>query len=814
MNPPDPTQAAHRAKILLVDDQPANLLALEAILRDLGAIMVKVNSGDEALRRLLDDDFAVILLDVQMHGLDGFETAQLIRGRDKSRHTPIIFLTAYETNRFTVVQAYRLGAVDYLVKPLVPEILRAKVAGFVELFLKRLELGLTNEALRVEIAERQRAEEALRASEERFRLLVEGTRDHALFLLDPGGHVVSWNAGAERINGYRADEIIGRHFSCFYPPEDVLAGKPEAELKQVAEQGKAEDEGWRVRQDGSRYWANTVLTALRAPDGRLRGFSKITRDVTAKKEAEENARRLLQEQAARKAAEEGEARFRRLAESNIIGVSFSDVDGRISYANDAFLQIVGRSRYEVGQGAVRWPDLTAPDGPTWVGQAIEPLRRGEVSAPFEKEVRRRDGTPAPVLLGAAFLDDSQRELVCFMVDLSQQKRLEQELRQRAEELAEADRRKDEFLALLAHELRNPLAPIRNALHIMKQPGVAAAVVGQVRDMMERQLRHMTRMIDDLLDVSRITRGKIELRREVVDLTVAARHVLETVRPLMEENRHELTVALPEQPLRLEADPTRLEQILFNLLTNAARYTEPGGRIWLTAQSADGGVEVRVRDTGTGIDPKILPHIFEPFVQGTRRLDRSRGGLGIGLTLVRRLVELHGGTVQAVSAGPGQGSEFIVRLPGAQKTTRPGPNGFGREERPPGSAPGRRILVVDDNLDVGDSLVLLLRQHGHEVRVANDGPTALALAREERPDVVLLDIGMPGMDGYEVARRLRQEPGLQGVLLVAMTGFGQETDRRHSRAAGFDQHLVKPVEPDDLLRLLAQPRPAPAAPGPP
>jgi signal transduction histidine kinase/ActR/RegA family two-component response regulator len=405
--------------------------------------------------------------------------------------------------------------------------------------------------------------------------------------------------------------------------------------------------------------------------------------------------------------------------------------------------------------------------------------------------------------------------------LDRQHQLEQEIagRKKLEEaLRETDRRKDEFLAMLAHELRNPLAPIRNGLHILKQASVDPSTREGLRVMMERQVVHLSRLVDDLLDVSRITQGKINLRKEVVDLTSLIRRAVAAIRPAVDARRHELTVSLPAEPVRLEADPTRLEQVLANLLHNAVKYTDPGGSIWLTARQEGKAAVINVRDTGLGIDPDLLPHIFDLFVQADRGLDRSQGGLGIGLTLVRRLVELHDGTVHAVSAGLAQGSEFIVRLPAMLPMRETGDNWI-----PPGSGsktgPVHRILVVDDNRDAADSSALFLRLAGHEVRTVYDGPTALTEAQSWRPDVILLDLGLPGMDGYEIARRLRCQPDLQHVLLVALTGWGQEEDRRRSREVGIDQHLTKPVEPEALKMMLLQYRnslvlevPSPVPPG--
>ncbi|HEY2740058.1 MAG TPA: ATP-binding protein, partial [Thermoanaerobaculia bacterium] len=388
-------------------------------------------------------------------------------------------------------------------------------------------------------------------------------------------------------------------------------------------------------------------------------------------------------------------------------------------------------------------------------------------------------------------------------EVARRRRLERELQERAEQLAEADRRKDEFLAMLAHELRNPLAPIRNSLHLLGMPG--AAPVQRVREMMERQIEHMVRLVDDLLDVSRITRGKVQLRKEQVglkDLTVRA---AEASRPLIEAHGHSFSVSVPPEPVWVEADPVRLEQVAANLLNNAAKFTAPGGQIWLSLTTEEGEAVLCVRDTGAGIPPDLLSSIFEPFVQATRALDRSQGGLGIGLTLVRSLVEMHGGRVSAHSEGLGKGSGIVVRLPRLHAVSASSvPEEEKESVQPQGTAPAvsRRVLVVDDNRDSAESIAMLAEIWGHQARIVHDGPAALTEALAWRPDVVLLDIGLPGIDGYEVARQMRQEPLLKSVLLAAMTGYGQEQDRQLSREAGFEHHLVKPVDLDVLRRLLA------------
>ncbi|HEV3261939.1 MAG TPA: response regulator [Gemmataceae bacterium] len=526
-----------QANILLVDDRPANLLALEGILAVLGQNLVEAHSGEEALRLLRDDEFAVVLLDVHMCGLDGFETARRIRAGDRSRHTPIIFLTAYESADFPVVQAYQLGAVDYLLKPLEPEILRAKVAGFVELFHAR-----------------RLAEAAMHAQRE-----------------------------------------------------------------------------------------------------------------------QERAALLVREQEARAQAE-------------------------------------------------------------------------------------------------------------------------------AASLA-----KDQFLAMLAHELRNPLAPILNALHIMRVAGSKAPAVEQAKGIIDRQVRHMARLVNDLLDVSRIARGRNLLRTQRLDLTRLVLEAGEDYRSALEKAGQELVLDLPPEALWVEGDATRLSQVVGNLLHNAAKFTDParpGGRatLRLAADRAACRAVISVADQGLGIDADLLPHVFETFTQADHSLDRKPGGLGLGLALVKGLVELHGGGVEAASGGVGAGATFTLWLPLAEELTP-------QQEAPApaGTAAGcMRILVIEDNADTAATLRLLLQMNGHEVTVAHSGAAGVETARQFRPRVVLCDLGLPGgMDGFAVARALRHDPRTAGVRLICITGYGQDADRRHAREAGFDLHLTKPVDPADLDQVLAR-----------
>jgi CheY-like chemotaxis protein len=387
-------------------------------------------------------------------------------------------------------------------------------------------------------------------------------------------------------------------------------------------------------------------------------------------------------------------------------------------------------------------------------------------------------------------------------DITDRRRLEDELRQLAADLSDADRRKDEFLATLAHELRNPLAPVRNGLEIMRLAGDDRSTHDEARLLIERQVAHMVRLIDDLMDISRITRGNLDLRTEQVDLATIVRSAVETSRPLVEAAEHELLVTLPTRPILVEADVTRLSQVFSNLLNNAAKYTEPGGTITLTVERRAGEVTVTIADNGIGIPEEMLPRIFDMFTQVDRSLERSRGGLGIGLTLVRTLTELHGGRIEAHSGGPGQGSAFSVTLP-VVNPSQPRLVAFEPNGPPHAATRGRKILLVDDNRDSARTLARLLKLHGHEATLAHDGGEAVTAAEAYRPEIILLDIGLPVLNGYDVARIIRGRPWGREVTIVALTGWGQAGDRKRSKEAGFDHHLVKPVDPAALEKLLAQ-----------
>jgi signal transduction histidine kinase len=569
-----------KVNILLVDDQPARLLTYESVLSELGQNLVRARSGLEALEKLMKDEFAVVLLDVSMPDMDGFEAATLIHQHPRFERTPIIFVTGVHVSELDRLKGYKVGAVDYVSIPVVPEILRSKVAVLVELYLKRRELQELNHNLA------------------------------------------------------QANERLAE--------------------------------------------ANTTLQAEKT-----RELETLNRILQRANQELESANRSLQ------------------------------------------TEVTERARVELA-------------------------------------------------------------------------------------LKEADRHKDEFLAMLAHELRNPLAPIHNAVQLMHRTSVTDPLLSWSRDVIGRQLAHLTRLVDDLLDVSRITRGKINLNKEVIQLDTLVARTVETVQPSLEERGHTLSVEIPTGILAILGDPTRLMQAIGNVLSNAAKYTEPGGRITLSAAQVGSEVEIRVRDNGIGIPADLLPMIFNLFTQLDSTSGLSQSGLGIGLALVQRLVEMHGGSVTAHSDGLGRGSEFLIRLPLFIRETAETDrqlDTLSALEQPMTNAEGtartqRRILVADDNNDALESLATLLQLSGHEVYTAANGAVALESAEQHRPEVVLLDIGMPKLDGYEVARRIRSQPWGRRITLVALTGWGQDSDRRRSQEAGFDSHLVKPLDLDKLTELLA------------
>ncbi len=490
----------------------------------------------------------------------------------------------------------------------------------------------------------------------------------------------------------------------------------------------------------------------------------------------------------------------------------TDVGGRVVFMNPVAEQLTG------------WTEGEAIGRPVdEVFHAIHETTREPIESPTGRVLQEgsivglanhtllvaRGGGATPIDDSAAPIRDASGEIIGAVLvfrAIAERRALERLAEQRLADLVLADRRKNEFLAMLAHELRNPMAAILTASTLLSAPDEDPGAVTFAAAVVERQVRHMARLVDDLLDVARISQGKITLRVEVVDVSLVLQQSVETSRRPIEAGRHELHLSIAGGLPAVQGDATRLEQVFGNLLNNAAKYTPPGGHIWLSARGDHDGVVVSVRDNGGGIAPELLPHVFEVFVQGDQSLHRSRGGLGVGLALVKRLVELHGGSCSCASAGVGQGAEFIVRLP-ALRGEGAAVGAREREREPAMRAARLRVAVVDDNHDTANLLAVSLKRWGHDVVVAHDGHAALELVREHRPDVAVLDIGLPGIDGYELARRLRGEASLDRCMLIAVSGYGQDADRQRAIDAGFDHHLLKPVEPAALMQLLARGMPS-------
>ena len=634
--------------------------------------------------------------------------------------------------------------------------------------------------------DRKRAEEALRRSEQRQRFILESI-PQKLGTARPNGDVDYFNPQWAEFTGLSFEQIRDWGWERVIHPDD-LAGHVRAWRHSIATGERFDVESRFRRADGEYRWHVTRALPMRDEAGGVAMWVGSNTDVHDIKRAEI-------------ALKDSEVRFRRLFESAQDGILVLDAGtGKVIDANPFMTALLGYSHDEF-VGKELWEIGLFRDIEESRAAYRELQRTGYVryeNLPLESS----GGHKVEVEFVSNVYAEGRHQVVqCNVRDITERSRLQRQVRDQAAALADLDRRKDEFLATLAHELRNPLAPIRNSLHILRMPGVDAGTVERSREMIERQVQQMVRLVDDLMDVSRIVQGKVELRWERIELAAVVARAVETARPVIDAKGHDLAISLPPESLPLEADPVRLAQVVGNLLTNAAKYTEPGGRLRLTARRDGDEAVLRVTDTGIGIAPDMLPRVFDLFVQVDPSATRSQSGLGIGLMLVKNLVGMHQGTVEAHSDGLGTGSEFVVRLPLVSPGRVP-PEVPDEGGKPGERQPGRRLLVVDDNVDAADSIATLLRLGGHEVRVAHGGATALAVVKDYRPEMVFLDIGMPGMDGYEVARRLRAHAGLEGVVLAALTGWGSPEDRRRTTEAGFDHHLVKPVEPAVLETLLA------------
>lgn len=686
------------SKILIVDDLPEKLLVYQVILQELGQQLVFAHSGNEALRQVLQHDFAVILLDVNMPDIDGFETAALIRKRKRSAHTPIIFVTAF-ADELRMAEGYAHGAVDYILAPVVPEVLRAKVKVFVDLYRMTQQI-------------KRQAEEQIAFREERAKRTAIEDANRRLSFLARAGAVI----GQSLDYGGTARDIVQVCIPALCD-HTVIARPDPAGGQWIVVEGRQETGSVELRESTGLdslpgEWSGTLLATFES--GQMVTHSPLP-GLTAKT---------------------------------------SDPDS-------LFLPITARGRT--------------------LGVLITSRKKsGQVFSGADVTM-----VQALAARAAIALDNSRLY----------------------KEVEDADRQKNEFLSMLAHELRNPLAPIRNAVTFLQLSGDANPEVRWARELIDRQVTHLVRLVDDLLDVSRITRGKIRLELAPLDLASVIQSAVEISRPLIEAASHELSVTFPKEPLRINADHARLSQVISNVLNNAAKYTPEKGQIAIEVTREGKDAVVRVRDDGIGIPPEMLAKVFDLFTQVDRSLDRSQGGLGIGLTLVKRLVELHCGQVEVASRGQGRGTQFAIRLPLVLDERQ-----FeGSFEGSIASGPATtdvvsrrvRLLVVDDNVEAADSLTRLLHRAGHHAMSVYNGLTTFEVIRNYQPHAVVLDLGLPGMNGFEIAQRLRQEYSKEELLLLALSGYGQEADHRRSAAAGFDHHFNKPLDFNCLLTTLAE-----------
>jgi PAS domain S-box-containing protein len=638
-----------------------------------------------------------------------------------------------------------------------------------------------------DITERKQMEAVAKVSEVRYRRLFEAAKDGILILNVSSGKIIDANPFMSDLLGYPKEYFLEKELWEIGLFQDIKASQ--VAFKELQTGGYLRYDHLPLKTNHGGQIAVELVSNV---------YQEDHQDVI-----QCNIRDISERSRLEKALADSEVRYRRLFETAQDAILILDEpSGKILDANPFIEEMLGYSHAEI-VGKEVWEIGMFRDAEENKAAFRELQAKGYIR--YENlPLKTRDGKPIEVEFVSNVYQVDQRNVIqCNIRDITDRSRLERQTHEQAKALAELHYRKDEFLAMLSHELRNPLSAISSALHVLRLQGNENPIQQRAMTTMERQVGQLAHLVDDLLEVSRVITGRIQLQLECLDLRSIAEQAVEAVRPLIERRKHELSVSLPAEPVWVQGDPTRLEQVIVNLLNNAAKYSDEGGHVWLTVEQGDGEVEavLRVRDTGVGIAPELLPRIFDLFTQADRTLDRSEGGLGIGLSLVQKLVELHNGKVSIHSAGLGQGSEFIVRLPAlstAGQRIAPAPI-----ETAELSTQTVRVLVVDDNVDVADMIVMLLQLFGHEAKAAYSGQSALETATEYKPDVVLLDIGLPDINGYEVARQMRRQPQTKDVRLIAMTGYGQDSDRQRSQEAGCEHHLVKPVDPEKLQDLLAR-----------
>jgi PAS domain S-box-containing protein len=763
------------AQVLFVCDRAVSDPVVETVSHELGQVLAHVTNASEALAYACANDLALILVAYGGDSAALQDTIRALRANPRSSHTPVVVLGVPAGPDFALDPLYEAGAIAVVAAPVSPTILKTKARFYLEAFASA--------------NERRRAEAALVEASARLEATIDAAEVGTW----------TWEIAADRVTGdQRLGAMFGltngltdgmplAHWFASIHPDDT--GPTQALLDQAIRDGIAYDATFRLHAPDGWRWVIARGRVENSPDGKPLRLRGVVIDATRQIQAELRLR----------ASEE---RYRILFDSLDEGVCVIEVlfdaqhkpcDYRFLEVNPAFVAQTGLAdavgqtiRTLVPEHEQHWFDAYGRVAIT--GEAVRFTHQAKALGRWYDVYATRIGSA-----------EAHRVAVLFN-DITEQRRAEDELRRLAADLAEADRLKSEFLATLAHELRNPLAPIRSGLHLMRRASDASAIA-RVQDIMDRQLDHLVNLVDDLLDVARITRGQVELKCEWIDLSQVLSGAVEASMPLIEASRHELVVNMPPEPVRLYADPTRITQVVSNLLNNAAKYTPRGGRIVLAAATVDGEIEITVQDNGVGIAPTALPEVFKMFTQIGAEPYRAYGGLGIGLSLVRTFTELHGGSVSAASAGVGAGSVFTVRLPLAADGAAPAPQQATDADAAGGSA--LRVLVVDDNRDAAETLSALLDVMGHAAPIANDGPQALRMMHSFQPEVVFLDIGMPGMSGYEVASAIRRDRCFDHVTLVALTGWGGELDRARSAEAGFDEHLTKPATIESIEQVLAK-----------
>ena len=777
--------AEQTPSILLVDDQPARLLSYEAVLSNLGVECVRALSGTEALKHLLSKEFAAILLDVNMPEMDGFETARLIRGHPRMERIPIIFVTGVAISELDQLKGYEVGAIDYIPLPVVPEILRSKVAVLIELHQRRRILQSMNFALNKAqaeleshrgqaVAERDAMLHAMFEHPTELVTLLEAVRD-------TNGPVIDWryrnaNSLTLQILGLTRSELLGRLLTEVIPQD-----RAQALIKMCAEVlATRQAQRYEIQFKGK----NLLVTLFPVGDESvISTATDITEQRAVATALADSRERLMLAQAAAS-----------------IGIHDWNIRSNTIMWDQRTREIWGATHdelitYEVFAAGIHPDDLAHTQAA--VAKALDRTGDGQYLATYRVINRVTASTRWIEATGRVYYDnDEPVRLVGTVQDITERVTAQTLLQESQLALTDASRRKDEFLAMLSHELRNPAAAINNAAQALSRLVQSRGQEQNLLGVIDRQIWQMSKLLDDLLDVARITQGHIEIHRERVALDACIDVALETAQPVIQAKHHRLTTMRGPEAHWVVGDSVRLAQCIANLLINAAKYTPSGGDICLQLQADDSTVVLEIRDTGQGIAPDLLPHIFDLFVQGDRSLDRSQGGLGIGLSLSRKLIEMHGGSIEASSLGINRGATFTIRLP--------------RSRAPEAAldtlvAPERsthRVMIVDDNQDAAQSLDLILRLDGHATAVAHSGVDALKLAPTFDPDFVLLDIGLPEMDGYEIARRMSTL--IPRARLIAVTGYGLAEDRARSHEAGFESHLVKPVTVRALEAAFSQP----------